>query len=273
MVGSLNVLEFAPTTTICTKEPLSVMRQIGANSRTFSDPTIASDHTYTYKVRAYNSSVVGYSAYSNEASVSTVVGQPIPTGLTATPSVLSTAAPTVTLRFTDNSTTETSFTIQRSTDPTFQTGVTTLTGIPASPGKGLTVTVTNSPVSEATTYYYQVRAIGSPANSAWSNIATATTPGRLPIAPSNVRSGGGATRVSIPVRWNDNSNNETGFTVSRGPSNTGPWTLVTTTTANVTSTTVTGLVRGTHYFFQVIAINTYGQSTAAVTPTSLSTLP
>jgi len=244
---------------------------VGANSRAFSDPNIATGHTYVYYVVAYNSA--GISASSNQATISTVVGQPIPTGLTATPSVLSTATPTVTLRFTDNSTTETGFTIQRSTDATFATGVTTLPTVgPRTPGAGLTVTVVdNNSVLEATTYNYRVRANGLPANSAWSNIATATTPGRLPAAPSNVRSGG-ATRVQITLRWNDNSNNETGFTVSRGPGATGPWTLVTTTTANTTSTTVTGLIRNTTYFFQVIAINAYGQSPAAVS-SGLPTLP
>ena len=238
---------------------------VGANSRAFTDPTIASNHTYTYYVVAYNSA--GISATSNQATVSTVVGQPIPTGLTATPSVLSTATPTVTLRFTDNSTSETGFTIQRSIDPTFATGVTNLPTVgPRTPGAGLTVTVvdTNS-VLEATTYNYRVRANGAPANSAWSNIATATTPGRLPAAPSNVRSGG-VTRTSIIARWNDNSNNETGFTVSRGLTASGPWTLVTTTGAGATSFTVSGLVRNNNYYIQVIAVNAYGTSTAAVSP-------
>ena len=242
----------------------------GANSRAFSDTTIATGHTYTYQVRSYNSA--GSSRYSNQASVSTVIGQPIPTSLTATPSVLSTASPTVTLSFIDNSTNETGFTIQRSTDATFATGVTTLPTVAAKAGKGLTVTVVdNTTVAEATIYYYQVRANGLPANSAWSNIATVTTAGRLPVAPSNVRSGG-STRVSIIARWTGNSNNETGFSVYRGPSATGPWTLVTTTTANATNYTVAGLVRNTRYYIQVIAINAYGASAPAVSA-ALSTLP
>ena len=244
----------------------------GANSKAFSDTTIVAGHLYTYEVRAYNSA--GFSAYSNQASVNTVQAQPIPTGLTATPSVLSTAAPTVTLRFVDNSTNETGFTIQRSTDATFATGLTTLPTVAASAGSGLTVTVVDSTPAEATTYYYRVRANGPPTPpgySAWSNIATATTPGRLPIAPSNVRSGGN-TRVSIIVRWNDNSNNETGFQVYRGPTATGPWTLLTTTGANATSTTATGLTRNTTYFFQVIAVNAYGPS-APATSSGLPTLP
>jgi len=242
----------------------------GGNSRVFSDTTIATGHTYTYQVRSYNSA--GSSRYSNQASVSTVIGQPIPTSLTATPSVLSTASPTVTLSFIDNSTNETGFTIQRSTDATFATGVTTLPTVAAKAGKGLTVTVVdNTTVAEATIYYYQVRANGLPANSAWSNIATVTTAGRLPVAPSNVRSGG-STRVSIIARWTGNSNNETGFSVYRGPSATGPWTLVTTTTANATNYTVAGLVRNTRYYIQVIAINAYGASAPAVSA-ALSTLP
>ena len=245
--------------------------QAGANSRTFSDTTIAAGHTYTYYVVAYNSA--GNNGPSNLASVSTVVGQLIPTSLTATPSALSTSAPTVAIRFMDNATSETGFTLLRATDALFTANLTTNTlpanivGHPATVGL---VTYTDTTVAEATTYYYEVRANGSPANSAWSNIGTVTTAGRLPLAPSNVRSGG-ATRTSIIVRWTDNSNNETGFSVYRGASATGPWTLVTTTTANATSTTVTGLVRATTYFFQVVAINAYGSSTPAVSaglPTS-----
>jgi FtsP/CotA-like multicopper oxidase with cupredoxin domain/fibronectin type 3 domain-containing protein len=246
--------------------------QVGANSRTFSDTTIATGHTYTYYVVAYNSA--GPSGDSNQASVSTVTGQLIPTSLTAIPSALSTSSPTVVIRFMDNAISETGFTLQRATDALFTANVTTFTlpantvGNPATVG---IVTYTNTGVAEARTYYYQVRANGSPANSAWSNIGTATTPGRLPVAPSNVRSGGN-TRTSIIVRWNDNSNNETGFSVYRSASATGPWTLVTTTTANATSTTVTGLVRNRTYFFQVIGIDAYGQSAPAVSA-GLPTLP
>ena len=245
----------------------------GANSRTFSDPTVSADHIYNYQVRSYNSK--GYSAFSNIAGVSTITGQLMPTGLTATASVLSTAAPTVALRFTDNAISETGFRVERSTDATFATGVTVI-ALPANtvatPATVGTVTYTDTGMAEATTYYYRVRANGtSPGNSAWSNIATATTPGRLPLAPTNVRSGGN-TRVSIIVRWNDNSGNETGFQVYRGTTVNGPWTLVTTTGANATTTTVTGLVRGTTYFFRVIAINAYGSSTAAVS-SGLPTLP
>jgi len=244
----------------------------GANSRTFSDTTIALGYLYEYRVRSYNSA--GNSGYSNIAGVSTVTGQPMPASLTATPSVLSTNSPTVAIRFVDNATTETGFTLERATSALFTT-VTSFTlpantvGTPATVGY---VSYTNTGVAEATTYYYRVRANGAPQNSAWSNIASTTTPGRLPRAPTLVRSGGGATRTSIPIRWNDNSDNETGFQVYRGSSALGPWTLVTTTTANVTSSTVTGLVRANTYFFRVIAINAYGSSTAAVS-SGLPTLP
>ena len=235
----------------------------GANSKAFSDTTIATGHTYTYEVLAYNSA--GASAYSNQASISTATGQPIPTGLTATPSVLSTAAPTVTLRFTDNSTTETNFTIQRSTDATFATGVTTLPSVAARTGTGLTVTVVdNNTVAEVTTYYYRVRANGPPANSAWSNVATATTPGRLPIAPSNLQVTG-TTRTGISLSWNDNSNNETGFHIWSSRTATGTYSLAATVGAGVRSGTVGGLTTLTAYYFRVTAFNAYGDSTPAPT--------
>jgi FtsP/CotA-like multicopper oxidase with cupredoxin domain len=251
---------------------------VGANSTSFIDRDVTTDHTYTYEVIAYNSAAnssyvggpPGESPPSNQASVGTTLGQPTPTSLTATASALSTAAPTITVTFKDNSPADNGFTLQRATDAIFTTALATF-NLPVQAGMG-TVSYLDTGVGLATTYYYRVRAEGAPTFSAWSVSASATTPGRLPVAPSNVRLGG-ATRTSMLVRWNDNSNNETGFLVYRAPDPAvGPWTLVTTTAANATSFTITGLTRNNTYFIKVVALNAYGQSTPAVS-LALKTLP
>ncbi len=242
----------------------------GANSRTFSDPTIVVGHLYEYQVCAYNSK--GDSAFSNIASVSTVTGQPIPASLTATPSVLSTLAPTVAIRFVDNSTTETGFTLQRATDVLFTVNLTSFPlsantiAVPATVGY---VNYTDTGVAEATTYYYRVRANGTPANSAWSNIATATTPGRLPIAPSTFRFAS-SLRTTISLSWADNSSNETGFHIWMSSTANGTFSLVATVGANIRSGTVGGLTTLTTYYFRVTAFNAYGDSTPAPATGSLA---
>ena len=65
--------------------------------------------------------------------------------------------------------------------------------------------------------------------------------------------------TSVTLTWTDNSTNETGFTVEYKTSDTGTWTSATTTTANETSYTVSGLTTGT-YWFRVIATNGYGDA-------------
>ena len=241
----------------------TLIGQVGANSRTFSDTTIATGHNYTYYVVAYNSA--GPSASSNQASVSTATGQAIPTSLTATPSALSTSSPTVAIRFMDNAISETGFTLQRATNALFTGTVanialpTNTVAVPATVGF---VTYTDTGVAEATTYYYQVRANGAPNNSAWSSIVTATTPGRLPVAPSNLKFGS-SIRTSITLGWTDNSNNETGFHIWMSPTANGTYSVAATVGANVKSSTVGGLTTLTTYYFRVTAFNAYGDSTPA----------
>jgi hypothetical protein len=253
-----------------------VTNVLPVNSTSFSDTTVGNaTATYYYRVYAFNSA--GSSTLpSNTAKVVIAFGPTAPTGLTATPSVLSTLAPTIALAWTDNAINEANFVVQRDTNPGFTAPTTYLlpantAAVPATVG-AMTYTQTSAMgIAEATTYYYRVRATNSVGPSAWTSIVTATTPGRLPIAPSNVRSGG-ATRTTILMRWNDNANNETGFNVYRGPTSAGPWTLAATVGANTTSYTLAGLTRATTYYARVIAFNANGQSTAA-TSTAMPTSP
>jgi hypothetical protein len=73
------------------------------------------------------------------------------------------------------------------------------------------------------------------------------------------------------VRWLDNSSNETGFKIERATSAdfTQNLTLVTTTVANATSYTDTGLTAGTTYYYRVRATNSSGDATNSNTATVL----
>jgi hypothetical protein len=69
---------------------------------------------------------------------------------------------TATLRWTDTATNETGFTIQRATNSTFTTGLSSSTA--AANATTLTQTVTRN-----TTYYYRIRANNTGGSSAWTN--------------------------------------------------------------------------------------------------------
>lgn len=88
---------------------------------------------------------------------------------------------------------------------------------------------------------------------------TLTLPGTAPIAPGNIL----ATAVSynkVNLTWNDNSNNETGFEIYRATGLNNPYTIIGTTVSNATSYTDSALVPQTTYYYQVKAINQYGNS-------------
>lgn len=128
-------------------------------SRTNTGLTAAT--TYYYRVRAFNA--VGNSAYSNIASATTMAIPTAPTLLTAT----AMSASSIALAWTDNATNETGYKIERSLD-----GVTFAQIDVVAPS---TVAYTDTDLSANTLYYYRVRAFNADGNSAYSNIASATT--------------------------------------------------------------------------------------------------
>jgi FtsP/CotA-like multicopper oxidase with cupredoxin domain len=133
----------------------------------YTDNNVTVGNTYAYRVRAVRNG--SFSAYSNTATVAITVPN-APSGLSAT-AARAGANDTVTLRWTDNSTNNTSFTLQRSTNATFTTNVVTTNNIAAN-----ATTYTQNGVPRQTTYYYRIRAVSPAGTSAWSNVFTITTP-------------------------------------------------------------------------------------------------
>ncbi len=76
----------------------------------------------------------------------------------------------ISLTWDDNSITETSFLLQRSTSSDFSSGVAEIPGIPSN-----SESYTDTALLDATVYYYRLKAVGSEGSSSWSNIASATT--------------------------------------------------------------------------------------------------
>ncbi len=95
----------------------------------------------------------------------------------------------------------------------------------------------------------------------WANPVQAGKPA-APAAPSNL-SATAASGTQINVRWQDNSSNESGFTVNSAPSSAGPWTQIAKVGAGVTTFSHTGLAPGTTCYYRVSAYNSRGSSAYA----------
>jgi peptidyl-Asp metalloendopeptidase len=215
---------------------------LGANVTGYSNTGLPASTLYTYRVRAYNGT--GESANSNIASATTqaLPAPSAPTALTAT------AAGTgqINLTWTDGSSNETGFKIERSSGGAAFAQIGTV-------GAGVT-SLSNSGLTEGTAYSYRIRAYNASGDSAYSNIATATTATATPTAPATPGSfagapffsGNGANRTlsSIRLTWR-NVANETGYRVERCQA------------SSLTATCTYALVR-------VLGANTVGISDGAV---------
>ena len=132
----------------------------------YSNTGLIASTSYSYRVRAYNT--VGESGYSN---IATAVTQAAP-ALPAAPTNLAATAVSksqINLTWTDNATNETGFKIERCKGST----CTNFTQI-ATVGANVT-SYSNTGLSANTTYRFRVRAYNASGNSAYSNIASATT--------------------------------------------------------------------------------------------------
>jgi parallel beta-helix repeat protein len=222
---------------------------VGAGITTYVDSTLTAGTTYTYRVRA--TSAIADSAYSNTATATTTSA---PTAPAAPSALVATANSTsqISLAWTDNSDNETAFRLER------QNGDGTFSPI-ATLGAGVT-TFVDSGLSASTSYAYQVIATNAIGDSASSNIAQATTQTPIPAAASNVTAVA-TSSTSVTVSWTDNAANETGYRIDRTSiTDNGIYSLLTTTTANVTSfidNTVQG--NGT-YTYRISALGTAGSS-------------
>jgi len=129
---------------------------VGANITGYANTDVTDGATYTYRVRAYKAAI--NSAYSNTVSLPAR-----PTGLTAT----AVSKSQINLQWTDNSTNETGFKIEQSTDGSSFTQIATV-------GAG-TTKYSSTRLSRDRNYWYRVRAYNGAGNSFYSDAASART--------------------------------------------------------------------------------------------------
>jgi len=219
---------------------------VGANVTSCAHTGLTASTTYFYRVCAYNGS--GNSVYSSVTSASTPAAPD-----TTAPSVPAGVVASAT------STSQVSVSWNVSTD----SGGSGLAGYHVY-RDGTLVTTTTTTVfadgglSTASLYCYTIVAYDNAGNnSSASSQACATTTSAAstdPAAPSNLATMG-VTSTSITLNWQDNSDNEVGFQIQRATSSNGPWSVVGSTGANVTSYTDRGLNPSTMYYYQVDAFN------------------
>jgi hypothetical protein len=261
--NSTDETNFVLQRSLTSNSGFTTIATLPANTTTYMNSGLTGSTTYYYKVQATNAA--GSSAWSNTANATTTGGIPnAPSNLAATAS----GSSAINLSWTDNSTDETNFVLQRSL--TSNSGFTTIATLPAN-----TTTYMNSGLTGSTTYYYRVQATNAAGSSAWSNTANATTTGGLPNAPSNLVAKSGSCRT-IVLTWVDNSNNETSFELSRSLTLNGSYTNIATLPSNTTTYTNTGLTLGKKYYYKVRSVNSTGKSawsnTASATAKCVSSM-
>lgn len=219
-------------------------RLLTKDTTSTTDTSLEPSTSYDYRLRAYNAN--GDSATANVVGVTTLPASaaiPIPpSGLALT--VNSSAS--ITVRWTDNSTNESSFRIERTTS----TGVLTVINPAAN-----TESYTDTGLSASTTYTYKVAAVNSAGMSAFTAPVSATTPAVASVAAPTNLIATALSSTSIRLNWADNSNNETGFNIERSTSASGVFTQIAVVAPGIVTYTDTGLTAETTYFYRVRASN------------------
>jgi hypothetical protein len=211
-----------------------------ANTTNFTDTTVQPNTQYRYRVSAYN---VSGAARSNVITLTTPLS-PVP----AAPSNLQVVqnGMTAVLKFTDNSTNETSFMVQRMTGIG---GWSDFGTVLSRTGQGATLVFTDTTVAIASTYSYRVQALNNTYASAWSNVATLAV---LPYAPSNLRvTSTGVGRISLAWTNVQTTPVATNIELWYSANGNNNWTLLTTLSATTTFYVNTGLGTGTTRFYRV----------------------
>lgn len=218
---------------------------VGTNATSYNDTTVGPNTSYDYRVLSAIGTLL--STPSNTASVTTppAAAPPnAPTGLNTT----AVTATRVDLSWTDNSTNETTFHIQRA--PLGSTAFTEIDTVGAN-----VENYSDTDVDPEMGYRYRVYASNGQGDSAFSNIVDVTTP-PAPTAPSAPTSltAQAVTSTQVNLSWTDTSSNETAFHIYRRLAGGSTFSEIATVGADATSYSDTNNVTpNTGYEYQVRA--------------------
>lgn len=129
-----------------------------------------------------------------------------------------------------------------------------------------TTAFSDNGLSPEITYHYRVKGFKNGKRNrvtytAYSNIASSTTLGQVPDAPSNLISNpySSTSTAFVILNWSDNSNNEYGFKVERSDDRID-FNLVSYVIANLGNYADYDVLTGETYYYRVASYNNYGDS-------------
>lgn len=211
----------------------------------YTDTTVASDKTYSYRVQAYSASATS----SASATAAVVTPLKAPTGLSANVSGSS-----IVLKWTDNDTTAGSYEIYRQSDGVHFVAYAGVNGVSAN-------TYTDTAVTDGHAYQYEVQAVKLTNTSAVSAAAKVVTPLNAPSKLSATEQ----SSSQILLGWTDNDSAATGYIVLRSTNGTQFTTLAAVSGATANSFADKTASPFTTYYYQVEAT-----TSAATSPASAS---
>lgn len=157
------------TLSLCAPDSVNwvALATTAADNTSHNDTGLTPGTAYSWRVKAFNA--LGSSAYSNILSVTTLTLPPAPSNLRAQARLIRSRA-MVRLAWKDNASDETGYTVERCAGSACS-NFAAIAYLPVN-----YVSYTDAGVARAATYRYRVTASGNGGNSAYSNIATVTTP-------------------------------------------------------------------------------------------------
>ena len=217
------------------------VKQLATNSISYLDTDITPDNFYTYRVAAFNNA--GNSGYSNELVTPSILAAP--TKLTA--EVVEKT--NILLNWTDNSTKEDRYLIERKSSGDFTVIDSVLANVSSYLDEGAELN---------TEYTYRIIAKTNNGESNYSNSASAQA--KLTIGTPTILELIVIDSTQIELNWVDNSDNETGFVIERKSTGDGDFVVLDTVAANVIKYISSGLRPATEYTFRVCAFGVDGHS-------------
>jgi hypothetical protein len=217
---------------------------LAASAMVYVDSGLTVNTLYYYRVRAHNTQ--GESAYSNTANAQTASGAPAaPTNLTA----VAASTSSINLTWTNNATDASAMAVEISTD--------NVTFVQQTFVPGDATSYTSTGLNPVTQYFYRVRAHNYLGESAYSNVATATTVG-VPATPTNLTATT-ASGNSINLAWVNNGTNAAAVLVEQSFDGTS-FTQIGSLAGTAAAYTATSLADSTTYYYRVRAQNAQGTS-------------
>jgi FtsP/CotA-like multicopper oxidase with cupredoxin domain len=251
-----------------------------ANAASFA-ATVLPATTYTFRVGATKTNLA--TTYSSTVSATTPIELLAPV-VTAASSLDGSGLPQVVVSWTDTSSGETGYTVERCAGTAASCALATANWVMLT-GTALAANSTSyidSTVAAATNYVYRVKAVAGATAGALASSAQVTTAIAI-TAPSGLAAAS-PTGVGVTLTWTDTSINETSFQVERmDPTTTTGFAVIGTVTRSAALKLATGgvvsyadaspsLVAGVNYSYQVRAVNLTGTTTSLSAASNTATI-